>query len=183
MSSALFDHVHRLVYTRADMLRALGVVREFLSFVCFTKGREAADAPELIKEFAADRALDDEERTWLQQIPAEAWSAFTRDTFHSTLDACIERIDTLPHLSLTLAAALPPAQMRALGEWVRTEIDPQLLLNIEIDTNLGVGCRFVWKSKLHDYSLAHFLHASGGGLRERLSARLSELASTNAPAE
>ena len=169
----LLEQIHHEAYTRSEAMRLVGLIREFISFVCFTKGQDISLAQETVEEFAQNKGLADHDKQWLLKIPNDVWASFEKDTFHEVLDECIESINKQRVLAITFPVTLSPAHIQRIGEWVRQELGEDILLDTHVDPVLGVGCRLAWNSTLHDFSLAHFMSETKGNIQELIQNQIN----------
>ncbi len=155
-------------YIRTDMVYRLSLVAEFLNFAFFTDGATTI-TKETFSHFAKLSRDPLQDSTFLQELPLSFWNTFTRNSFQKTLDRMEEEIASVPTLPLTIPIAIPSEQMAQVGQWVRTVVGENTLLDISIDQTLAAGCQFVWKDKMYDFSFAHYEEAHLQELAEQLS--------------
>lgn len=153
-------------YSRADFAHAISLVKEFFEFIYFTK-HDALASKESIEEFAAYGKRPLADIAFLRALPTSFLGAFTQESLYETLTRLSEDAKMLKTLSLTVPVVLSRADEEAIGTWARAEIDTDLLLDVDVDPSLAVGCRVVWNNQLHDFSLNQYLVANQTALRGR----------------
>lgn len=78
--------------------------------------------------------------------------------------------DNAPVLHMSFSADPAPAFVEKLMAWLRQEIDPQVLLTIGLQPNLGAGCVVRGTNHLFDLSLKQDFIKKRGLLTEKLKA-------------
>ena len=159
-------------YRQSDLAYRLGLLREFLEFVFFTK-QASGPSPEVLAEFSTSGPHDPADLGFLRNLPPELYAAFTRETFHDVLDQALNEAKALPTVRLTVAVLLATDEVVLVGQWARQAVDAHALLDFSIDPELGAGCQLLWQDVLHDYSLEQGLRAHERELYERIPALFS----------
>ncbi len=161
-------------YTHSELLHKVGVVKEFLEFVFFTKNQSCADEA-LIERWEDEGSVEQKDMVLLRSFHEDFWKLFSRDFFYEILDSVSEDVKKLPVLPITVPVDLPEQNIIGIGKWVRSEIDKQMLLDVDIDQSLSVGCQFVWKDKLHDFSLSHFFNRQQKEIHQILHSQIKKV--------
>src|SRR3989338_5603413 len=119
-------------FSKTDYLRRLTILREFLEKKYFSDG--SITFLDFLNQIKASQ--HDREATvfWEEHF----FNLFTKD-------------------NLYLPVMLDDYQIDDLGRWFRTNINPEVLMDIKINLLMVSGCAYVWKGKYHDLSLHYFL--------------------------
>lgn len=145
-------------YSRSDLAYRIGVVKEFLEYVYFTVHDTHATTA-AIEPFAKDTRKPAADIAFLRTLPDEVLGAFEQNSFYDVLTDITNLSKRLPELSLTLPIVLPRDDVEAIGEWARRMINPDIVLEISVDSTLSAGCQIVWKDRLYNYTLERYLRA------------------------
>ena len=155
-------------YSRADFAHSISLVREFFEFIFFTN-RDASASKEGVEQFAVYSKKPLADITFLRTLPPSFLAAFTQESLYETLNRLSEDAKQLKTLSLTVPVVLSRADVVAIGMWAHQEVDPDLLIDVDVDASITTGCRIVWNNRLHDFSFNHYLTESQSALHERFA--------------
>ncbi len=155
-------------YIRSDLVYRISLLGEFFDFIFFTD-RGPFVKKDMVDHFANQRKETPQDIDFLKDLPQSFIEIFKRDSFRKVLDKMSEELQHLPTLSITAPVELPTEQMGTIGKWARESIDPNVVLDISIDETISVGCRFVWKDILYDFSLEHYFGSHEKELYTRLT--------------
>lgn len=164
-------------YSRADFAHRISLVREFFEFIFFTK-RDASASKDGIEQFATYSKKPLADIAFLRALPSSFLDAFTQESLYETLNRLSEDSKQLKTLSLSVPVGLSSTDVATIGMWAHQEVDPDLLVDIDVDPSVAVGCRIVWNNRLHDFSFDHYLNESQIALRERF-AQVQKTSSTS----
>jgi len=171
MDELIFSTLVKDAYTRSGLLHKIGLLKEYLEFVFFTKNNSYVEES-LIEEWKGGGEHAIQDKMFLKSLPVEFWKSFSRESLYNVLDLLSEKVDEIPVLSLIVPVDLPEQSIMEIGKWVRSEIDKDLLLDVEVKISLSVGCQFVWKDRLHDFSLSRFLNKHQDKIHQLLNSRM-----------
>ncbi|MDP3983167.1 MAG: hypothetical protein Q8Q65_03770 [bacterium] len=90
-------------------------------------------------------------------LPAKLYADFTKEDLYTKIKEYTKKIKELPELTLLLPFIPDEPNLAMLTNWLRKEINPSLLVNIKLDTQLGAGCAFIIDGVYHDYSISNEL--------------------------
>lgn len=155
-------------YSRSDFAHNISLVREFFEFIFFTK-RDASAGKDSIEQFAAYSKKPFVDIAFLRTLPPSFLDTFTKESLYEILKRLSEESKQLKTLSLTVPIALSREDVTAIGMWAHQEVDPDLLIDIDVDSSIAVGCRLVWNNRLHDFSFNRYLAESQTALHKRLA--------------
>ena len=167
MHKALCDTLAQTVYTRSDFLYQVGLLKEFLEFVFFTEHKEKAETESMVP-FLEHTGKQDKDKIILEKFSSATLAPFGKETFYDMLSECREAIEHFPALTLVTSVELRAQELDRIGAWARKEVHPKVILRIEVDPSVSVGCRLVWNDTLHDFSLAHHFRKNEQELHKSL---------------
>ena len=155
-------------YSRTDFAYGVSLLREFFEFIFFTK-HDASASRDGIEHFAAYSKKPLADIVFLRTLPSSFLGAFTQESLYEMLNRLSEDAKQLKTLSLTVPIALSRADVEAIGMWAHREVDLDLLIDVDVDPSIAVGCRLVWNNQLHDFSFDHYLTENQTALHERFA--------------
>ncbi len=143
-------------YTVNDLMRRFALLRNYLEAKLFG-GREGGSITleTLLMRERADEGAVVALKAWNEAFSFEKISL---ESLHAMLPSVEEDIRGLPILRLYTPVELDVTQTNRVGNWVRTHLDPNLMLELHVDARAVGGCAFVWRDTFRDYSLRHFVH-------------------------
>ncbi len=171
MTDSPFTLLVQHTNVRSHLVYRISLLGEFFDFIFFTENTSIINDGS-IDRFASQREESQQDIDFLKMLPQTFMNAFARDSFHEVLHGMSEELQKLPILSLTVPVKFQFEQTNAIGEWARKTLDKNVMLDISIDTNVSVGCRFVWKDVLYDFSLEHYRRLHEKELHTRLMSSL-----------
>lgn len=172
MTNRLLTLLIKNTYRRSDIAYQISLVREFLEHVFFVK-RDTSVSDKAVEDFLVQSQKTVVEAAMLRVLPHEFFDSFTQASFYEALDQLVEEVRKLKTLSLTVPVVLAHSDVEAVGVWARSAIDSQLLIDIDVDPTLAVGCRVGWNNRLHDFSLEYLLTRRRDALYAQFATRLS----------
>ncbi len=143
-------------YIRSDFVYKISLLNEFFDFVFFTDHDSVANK-EIIEYFANKRKEPQKDIDFLKSLSQEFMERFTHNSFRKVLQDMSDELQRLPVLSITVPVAFSLEHTNAIGEWVREKIASNIILDVSVNSTVSVGCRFVWKNIMHDFSIEHYL--------------------------
>lgn len=155
MNNSPLTQLMRYTYVRSDMVYRISLLNEFFDFVFFTDHDSVANK-DTVRQFAGNRKEPGKDIDFLKSLPKTFMEIFTRDSFRTVLRDMSDGLQQLPILSLTVPVAFPLEHTEAIGKWARATITPDVMLDISVDETVYIGCRFVWKNIMHDFSIEHY---------------------------
>lgn len=176
MTNGLLTLLLKNNYRSSDIARQISLAREFLEYVFYIK-RDASVRDTAIEDFLAQSKKTVAETAMLRELPHDFFDSFTQATFYGALDQLVKETAKLKKLSLTVPVAFTHSDIEAIGTWARAEIDATLLVDIDVDPTLAVGCRIGWNNRLHDFSSEYLFAKQREVLRAQFATRLSAPAS------
>ena len=158
-------------FTRTDAGKRLLLLQDFLEAVMYENVPKSGSLSDALRtRFASDPKQAEEASA--VAVWGEETLRFLADTdIHSLLNKLKEQLAGLPELVLYVPVVLPSAHVSVLGEWCRSNIDPNLFISLQVDPSAIGGCFFVWKNQYYDYSLSHFLDKNREKIVKVLDAR------------
>lgn len=172
MIDSTFTLLIQHTYVRSHLVYRISLLGEFFDFIFFTEDSSVVNSG-AIDRFASQREESQQDVDFLKALPQTFMDVFTHDSFHEKLHDMSEELQKLPILSITVPVKFQLEQTDVIGEWVRKTLDNNIMLDISIDTGVSVGCRFVWKDILHDFSLEHYRHLHEKELHTQLMSSIA----------
>ncbi|OGG48222.1 hypothetical protein A2678_01405 [Candidatus Kaiserbacteria bacterium RIFCSPHIGHO2_01_FULL_53_31] len=180
MTRALLDTLTEHTYSRSDFAYRLNLIREFLEFVFFTK-RDVRASREVVGAFASHSNNPTADIAYLQSLPSSFLETFTQESFYATLDQLAEECTQLQTLSLTLPVVLARADVDAIGVWARRNVSSSLMITVDIDRTVSVGCRIIWNNQLHDFGFDQYVTQHETALRTSIHTKIEQSMSVAHP--
>src|SRR3989344_756098 len=172
MNTALFTIFTERIFSQSDFAYRISIVREFLEFVFFTK-HDARVSGNSIDQFVDYSKKSVADVAFLRALPESFFESFTQASLYETLDNLSKEAKQLKTLSLTTPVALSSADVNAIGMWARHDVDPPLLIEINVDPVVAVGCRAAWHNHLYDFGFDHYLAKTRAALQARVAERMT----------
>jgi len=159
----LLDTILASTYVKADMLRRLRIIREYLEQRFFTPG-EKKDLP----SFMADQQVSAEEQTVITEWGNEFFTSFTKENTYDYLERITNRVKDLPTVNMYVPIEPDSGLTVKVGHWVREKVDKNALVEFHVDISAFGGCAFAWNGAYYDYSLTHYMHKKTDAIRKVL---------------
>jgi F0F1-type ATP synthase delta subunit len=159
----LLDTILASTYVKADVLRRIRIVREYLEQRFFTPG-EKKD----LSEFLAGQNVTASEKEIVTGWGAEFFKSFTKENTYDYLEHMNARVKDLPTVNMYVPIGLDSGQTAKIGQWVRGNIDKEALVEFHVDFSAFGGCTFAWNGVYYDYSLHHYVHKKVDAIRKVL---------------
>lgn len=173
MTSELLRTILQSTYSRSDLAYRISVIRELLEFTFYTR-RQASVQSETIDAFLSESKRSPAEGFFIRALPHSFFATFTPENIYTILDTLTKESKQVRTFSLTVPVVLGQADVDAIGGWVRQEVAPDLLVDIDIDPRIGAGCRFVWDNRRHNYSFEHYVAETHATLTKELLGTVRE---------
>jgi hypothetical protein len=160
----LLDIILTSTYVKADLLRRLRLVREYLEQRFFTPG-EKKD----MSSFLASQKVPADEQALINGWGDVFFSSFNKENAYDYLDQMNKRVKDLPTVNIYIPIDLDTGQTKKVGEWVKANVDREALVEFHVDTSVFGGCAFAWNGVYYDYSLKHYMHKKVDAIRKILT--------------
>jgi F0F1-type ATP synthase delta subunit len=164
MSCAQLSTVLASTYVKADVLRRIHLMREYLEQRFFTPG-EKHDLP----EYLDIAKIVPEDKNALNTWGNTFFNQFTKENAYSILDLMAQEVKNLPVINLYIPVGLPPEELSKLGIWVRQNINASVLIELHVDSSTFGGCAFAWNGVYYDYTLRHYMRKKTDSIRKILT--------------
>jgi len=161
-------------YSRADLVYQMGLLKDFFEYIFFVEQVSEVKV-DTIENFGKTKGKTNEDMAFLKKLPLSFFSNFSKDSFYSVLDSMSEEIESLKTLDITVPVDLGTNAIAKIGQWARRELDPSILLTVRNNPKIAVGCQFVWKNMLHDFSFTHYFSMKEKDLHEVLKLHSREV--------
>jgi len=138
-------------FDKGTIIRRIGVARQYLEQVYFTPNKQP------FGDWAPKAGIKPEDIDVLTALDGPFWDSFTRETMYKTIDEMRESIGKLPTIGLYVPHRPNAADELKYGEWLRTNINPELVLDVHVDDGVVGGCAITADGMWRDYSVRYFM--------------------------
>ena len=139
-------------YTTDDLVLRIGSMRKYYEQRLFQPGKEVT-VRSAIENECDNHTLQAVEH-WNERFEKEKVQPLV---VYEALESVQEDLAGIPSIKLYVPVRFTPSQVEQLGVWVRTNIQPNILISLHIDPRVTGGCSFIWKDVYHDFSLRYFI--------------------------
>jgi hypothetical protein len=146
------ERILQNTYTKVDCYRRLALLEDYLDRTLFAAG--TAPKPDFLSMYA--QTEDGSHANAVAQW--NILNAFSSQHFAEEILNLKKKMESLPGIILYVPVVLETAGIEMIGQWCRKEIQPNLLLEIQIDPAVAGGCAFVWKNVFYNFSLEYFMN-------------------------
>jgi hypothetical protein len=176
----LFSIIHRVSFTRADMLRRIRMVREYLEYKYFS-----SRASTELADYLRDNQVSGYDSQALIAFGDAFYANFSRETAYTVIDGLVDKVKQYPVVTLYIPFEPTADDITKIGTWFRDEVDNTILLDLHVDSNLIGGCAFAYRGVYKDYTLRYYLtkrHEEIGAMLDQMADAIpaSSLGSTGA---
>ena len=138
-------------FDKGTIIRRIGVARQYLEQVYFTPNKQP------FGEWAPKAGIKKEDISILTELDGPFWDSFTRETMYKTLDEIRDTIGALPTIGLYVPHRPKSADEVLYGEWLRSKVNPQLVMDIHVDDGVVGGCAITADGMWRDYSIRYYM--------------------------
>jgi hypothetical protein len=164
MNSSQLSTVLSSTYIKADVLRRIHIIREYLEQRFFTPG-EKHELP----EYLDIAKIDPDDKNALITWGSTFFNQFTKENAYSILDLMTQEVKNLPIINMYVPVGLPHEDVGKLGTWVRQNVNASVLIELHIDASTFGGCAFAWNGVYYDYTLRHYMRKKTESIRKIIS--------------
>jgi hypothetical protein len=151
-------------YVKADVVRRIRIVREYLEQLFFTPGEKHE-----LEEFLERGNISPEDRQIIHSWGGNYFSQFTKENAYELLAAMTAEVKNLPTINMYVPVGLPFEESTKLGTWVRENVDKSVLIELHVDASTFGGCAFAWNGVYYDYTLRHYMRKKMDTIRKILT--------------
>lgn len=143
-------------YTRYDLLARLAIVGRLIERRNYS-AEELGSWRDLLRSSVEQ---SEEHRTHLQAI--EQWgeeflNGLAAGDVYRQIEELEQEAGQCPSIKIFVPRLLSPEAKTEVGEWLRSEVDSRLFLDIRLTGRILVGCALGWQSRYYDFSLSRLL--------------------------
>ena len=142
-------------YTKENFQRKSMLLKEFFS-KWFFKEHGDMSLKDNLSSFLDENNIGEALKESLLALSDNFYNHFTKDNMGDVLSDLDSEVEKKPILTMYIPTVLPPVEVLKLGKWVRTNIQKDIFLNLDIDSSSIGGCAFVWNGVYHDFSLKYY---------------------------
>ena len=144
----LFNYLLAHNYTKSDLLESVRLLRQAVEKDLYSNDGKARP---------------------VGLLPTKLYKDFTKEDLYSKIKEYTKKIKELPELTLLLPFIPDEPNLAMLTNWLRKEVNPSLVVNIKLDTQLGAGCAFIINGVYHDYSISNKLKQANDKIQTLLT--------------
>jgi hypothetical protein len=138
-------------FDRGTIIRRIGVARQYLEQVYFTPSRES------FGDWAPKAGVQFDDVDVLAELDGPFWDSFARETMYQILENMRVAIGKLPSIGLYVPHKPEPADALGYGEWLRKNVNPNLVMDVHVDDGTVGGCAIAADGMWRDYSVRYFM--------------------------
>jgi F0F1-type ATP synthase delta subunit len=161
----LLETILKTSYVKADVMRRIRIVREYLEQKFFTPG----DKKEL-KEFLVASQVPVQEQEVIDAWGKDFFTSFTKENAYDYLEQMTAKVKDLPTINLYVPIPVEAKEAIVIGTWVRANIDKMALVELHTESSTFGGCAFAWNGVYYDYSLRHYMRKKMDSIRNIITA-------------
>lgn len=170
MDASKSSAVLKNTFSVADLYRRADVLKRFLEFAFFKTAGEPHDRTALMRSFC------EQDPTGTDRLDCEAvaawgpavFDAINPDNLYDSVTRLKRLSEELPVLTLYVPVRLGAPGVERIATWCRTNLSPDVILDVRIDPSSVGGCKFAYNNAFHDVSFAYFEKKARGALVERM---------------
>lgn len=149
-------------YTKAQLLRRLRVLKDFVDFRLFNLTPDQTKLPlqvqidlflALHQKDLIELNLLRQEGHWLMSLGQEFFSQFNLDNHTQNVRTLEQFADQISPIIVYLPVELPEKNQLELGSWFKQNLNLKQIFEIQFDGNLIGGCALSFNGTYKDYSL------------------------------
>jgi F0F1-type ATP synthase delta subunit len=115
------------------------------------------------------------EKSWADNFDQSVTEGINSENFHAVNEYIDNFISNATTLSIYFVFIPDHAQVKEIGEWLRTSLNnPKLIFDVKIDPSLIGGCAIAYKGVYKDYSLKARIEANKEKLMEEFRRYLKQ---------
>lgn len=156
MSTSPEELLLNVAYTTEDAHSVLELLKEFLESYFFSE-HALTSREKILEAFIKDKKVTKGGAAMLNSLPAAFWEAVTRENMYEKIDSFAKTFDSLPRIVLYVPKKLPYDEIKKVGQWMHSNVEKNLLMDIRVDAKAIGGCKLAWKGVYHDFSLRYFI--------------------------
>ncbi len=159
----VLQHMLSTTYTVPDLHRRVRLLHECLEAVLYDEPQQLRVLPvKERREKAINERANESDAKALLELDEKLWDGFTAVNFTTKIKALIKESEELSVMTIYVPVEFTDKQLAPLSDWVRREVTPGLMLEVEIDPKVVGGCSFVYKDNHFDWSLRRYLRSKQG---------------------
>ncbi len=162
-------------YTKAESLRRIRVVKDFINHILFIDtDKKSFDEQLASYQQKTILPLNEVDQAWMKELGSEFFQVFSPSgtesnvttsskeykpstTIFRELEAAIQKA---PIVTIYLAFSPSAADLQPVNDWIKKELGPAMLYEINYNTQLIGGCAFSYKGIYKDFSLKNKIDAN-----------------------
>lgn len=147
----LLQNLVRVCFTKTEVSRRLRIIREYLENKFFKSKTKN------LKSFFINSKYPSSDTLAIEKLSPDFFASFNKNNAYPQLTKIGKALNNLDTIHLYLPADFPPNDLSRVGLWFKKNVAEDVLLEIEIDSSLTLGCAVSKNGIYHDFSLKYFL--------------------------
>lgn len=180
----IIDKVLEQTYTRAQLIRRIRVLKDFISFKLYKIGSDPTKLTlaqqiemylTLHQKNLSELDLLRQEGNWLVALGEQFLNLFTPQNSSQIFKVLEEYVATIRPIFVYLPFEMPGNEIEALGQWFKQNIGKRTLYEINYDGDLIAGCALSYGGVYRDYSLKSKLTENSQLIQDAILKNLKSL--------
>lgn len=168
MFQVALERIKNNTFTKQDFYSRLGVVQEFLEQALFSSAINTEDLADQCADYARQSGRI-ESANYIRDWGNDFFNIFTADNLYEAMEELKQEVEELPELVLYTPVSLENKQSEEIGAIAREMFDPEVMINLSVDSKALGGCSFVWQGKFYDFSFNYFLEKNEEAVLELIN--------------
>jgi len=160
ISSRMYENILQTLtknfYTIQDVNLAASLLKEFFDSYLF-KSERKEDYRTALKKFLKDKTESEHIVRVLLSFKDDFYEAFNAETVAKIFHELENELEEHKSIILYVPTLLPGEETKKIGEWMRSNVASNILIDIKVDRFATGGCAFVWNGIYYDFSLRYFM--------------------------
>jgi len=144
-------------YTIADMKRRIGLLEAFLDHAHFSGHDTSSAESPLVAFLKEEKKENTDEGNALLAWGDDFYTRLEKGNMDNGIEDLKKELSGLSVISMYFPVMFSNSEFENIGKWLRRNIDPFLIIDASIDSEMIGGCGFVWNGVYHDFSFHNFV--------------------------
>jgi hypothetical protein len=157
MKELLPASIVKNTFSASDLYRRADILQRFLEHFFFEPATSSDTRAHLIGTYYHDS--DAETVGHASAVAAwgdEVLDAYSADNLYERIQELKHTVRSFPKLTLYVPVRFSAAQIERIGQWCRTQIQADIMLDLKIDPGAVGGCAFAYNNAFHDVSFSYY---------------------------
>lgn len=158
MNTALPDTILKNTFSLGDMYTRADLLGRFFEHLFFGAAEREGARAHLIHAYY--QSADPETQAHADAIAAwgdDVLNTYTAENLYERVHELKQAAEANSKIVLYVPVRLSTAHIERIGVWCRTNVQPNIILDLKVDPSTVGGCAFAFNNLLHDVSLSYFV--------------------------